>query len=90
MSNPEQQTQQANEFDLKLQKVLSTEEGRAVLWWVMAEAGTFSKNLWGDQHLRDMCEGKRSVGLAVFERLTPAIFHQMQNEDEFNRGQENG
>lgn len=88
MSDDVQQQPQVSEFDLMLETVLATEEGRAVLWWVMSEAGTFSENLWADPHLRDLCEGKRAVGLAVFKRLTPEVFHQMQNEA--NRGNQNG
>lgn len=89
MNDDVQQKPQVSEFDLMLQSVLATEEGRAVLWWVMSEAGTFSENLWADSHMRDICEGKRAVGLAVFKRLTPAIFHQMQDEYQFKRGKEN-
>lgn len=86
MPDTNQQERVLTEHELMWDQNLKTEEGRAVLWWVMEQAGTFCENMFCDPHARDLCEGKRSIGLAVFKRLDPATFHQMQEEAKL-RGQ---
>lgn len=79
-----------SQFELMWDQMVKTEEGRAVLWWVMEEAGTFSENLFCEPHARDLCEGQRSIGLRVFKRLTSDVFHQMQEEAKLRKEIDDG
>lgn len=80
MSDQPEKSQAEIEFEMQFEQVISTEEGRTVLWWVMQIADTFATNLLRADQGRDMIEGRRSVGLSIFHKLTPEVFLLMQRE----------
>ena len=67
-----------------LAKVLETPEGRRVLWRVLESAGIYRSTFAGDDtHRSAMLEGRRSMGLELFDDImsyVPGQYPVMQRE----------
>lgn len=65
-------------------RVLDTPEGRAVLWEVLENCGVFARSFAGENtHLTAHSEGRRHVGIDIFERLlqvAPQSYNLMRQE----------
>ena len=55
-----------------LRALLSTEQGRRVLTWIVRTSGYLALSFTGQAHTTHFREGRRSVGLDVFQAITGA------------------
>lgn len=63
-----------------LTKVLSTAEGRRFVWWLLGVTTYFEDGFSSSGVEMGRNQGKRKIGELVFKRITPDLFHQMQQE----------
>jgi len=75
----------------ELRQVLSTYEGRCLVWWLMEQSGFYSTSFNGNS--RDYYElGKRSVGAQLHARVVDAAgfsaFDTMRREAEARRAEQ--
>lgn len=84
MKDSEKIAAKKREIELKdIQTVVSTPEGRRFYWRVMAMAGVFHLSYTGDTNSTMYNEGRREIGLKIFNDLfeaSPNAFNQMQRE----------
>ena len=59
----------ALKVDMALKSVLATREGRAVIRWIIAEAGTDRSSFSTNALTMAFGEGRRSVGIALGDRV---------------------
>ena len=64
-------------------EVLSTENGRAFVFNILAQCGIYTPSFSGDRGYTDFNEGKRSLGCWVINeihRVDPYVYPKMQTE----------
>lgn len=66
-----------------LKHVMSSEQGRRLIWLLLSNAGVFSLSFTGDNAATNFNEGRRSEGLRLFNEVMkhcPDLYLTMANE----------
>lgn len=72
------------EVEKAIVEVMSTQQGRRVLAWVLAQTGYKNSVSFRDPMAMALASGKRDVGLTIseaIEKLCPQSYWQMQEEE---------
>lgn len=84
VGDPKQVNNKKRRYDLEqeqrredFRRVMSTPEGRGVLWRILELCGSFKSSYQGDVHQMLINEGKRVIGLEVF-----AMFEELKEAGE--------